>query len=107
MDVARGGHEGALVALVERHRERLECRFELRMARRLLGRVDPADGVRESCLAQRGKFPQDSAELRLPFSLWLRLEIGQRFEDVNRFHPGTQTRETGRRSPYTTGSCLG
>jgi hypothetical protein len=36
MEAARGGHEGALVTLVQRHRERLDRRVELRVARRLL-----------------------------------------------------------------------
>jgi RNA polymerase sigma-70 factor (ECF subfamily) len=92
---AGNGDEGALAILVERHRDRLERMVQLRMDRRLQGRVDPADVVQEAYLAVRGKFPQYSAEPRLPFFLWLRLEVGQKLVDVHRFHLGTQMRDAG------------
>src|SRR6516164_9788657 len=78
LDAARNGDQGALAALVERHRERLERMVGLRMDRRLQGRLDPADVVQEAYLEARGKFPQYGADLRLPFYLWLRLEVGQK-----------------------------
>src|SRR6516165_2227329 len=43
LDAARNGDEGALAALVERHRGHLERMVRLRMDRRLQGRVDAAD----------------------------------------------------------------
>ena len=95
LDAARNGDEGALAVLVERHRERLERMVRLRMDRRLQGRVDPADVVQEAYLALRGKFPQYSADPRLPFFLWLRLEVGQKLVDLHRFHLGTQMRDAG------------
>ena len=73
---AQSGDEDALAVLVERHRERLERMVRLRMDRRLQGRVDPADVVQDAYLAVRGKFAQYSADARLPFFLWLRLEVG-------------------------------
>ena len=95
LDAARAGDEGALAALVERHGGRLERMVRLRMDRRLQGRVDPADVVQEAYLAVRGKFPRYSAESRLPFFLWLRLEVGQKLADVHRFHLGTKMRDAG------------
>jgi RNA polymerase sigma-70 factor (ECF subfamily) len=95
LDAARNGDEGALAALVERHRDRLERMVRLRMDRRLQGRVDAADVVQDAYLAVRGKFPQYSADPRLPFFLWLRLEVGQKLVDVHRFHLGTQMRDAG------------
>jgi RNA polymerase sigma-70 factor (ECF subfamily) len=95
LDAARNGDEGALAALVERHRDRLERMVGLRMDRRLQGRLDPADVVQEAYLAVRGKFPQYSADPRLPFFLWLRLEVGQKLVDLHRFHLGTQMRDAG------------
>src|SRR5436309_9958058 len=92
---AGNGDEGALAALVERHRDRLERMVRLRMDRRLQGRVDPADVVQDAYLAVRGKFPQYSAEQRLPFYLWLRLEVGQKLVDAHRFHLGTKMRDAG------------
>ena len=95
LDAARNGDEGALAVLVERHRDRLERMVRLRMDRRLQGRVDPADVVQDAYLAVRGKFPQYSADSRLPFFLWLRLEVGQKLVDVHRFHLGTKMRDAG------------
>jgi RNA polymerase sigma-70 factor (ECF subfamily) len=95
LEAARNGDEGALAALVERHRDRLERMVRLRMDRRLQGRVDPADVVQEAYLAVRGKFPQYSADPQLPFFLWLRLEVGQKLVDVHRFHLGTKMRDAG------------
>ena len=95
LDAARAGDEGALAVLVERHRGRLERMVRLRMDRRLQGRVDPADVVQEAYLAARGKFAQYGADPRLPFFLWLRLEVGQKLVDVHRFHLGAQMRDAG------------
>jgi RNA polymerase sigma-70 factor (ECF subfamily) len=95
LEAARDGDEGALAALVERHRDRLERMVGLRMDRRLQGRVDPADVVQEAYLALRGKFPHYSADPRVPFFLWLRLEIGQKLVDLHRFHLGTKMRDAG------------
>jgi RNA polymerase sigma-70 factor (ECF subfamily) len=92
---ARDGDEVAFAALVERHRDRLERMVRLRMDRRLQGRVDPADVVQDAYLALRGKFPHYSADPRLPFYLWLRLEVGQKLVDAHRFHLGTQMRDAG------------
>src|SRR5437588_4601458 len=94
-EAAGNGDEGALAVLVERHRERLERMVGLRMDRRLQGRVDPADVVQEAYLAVRGKFRQYSANPRVPFFVWLRLEVGQKLVDVHRFHLGTSVRGAG------------
>lgn len=95
LEAACHGDEGALAVLIERHRDRLERMVRLRMDRRLQGRVDPADVVQEAYLTVRGKFPQYCADARLPFFLWLRLEVGQKLVDLHRFHLGTQMRDAG------------
>jgi len=92
---ARNGDESALAVLVERHRNRLERMVRLRMDRRLRGRVDPADVVQETYLAVRSKCLQDRADPRLPFFLWLRLEVGQKLAEAHRFHLGTKMRCAG------------
>jgi RNA polymerase sigma-70 factor (ECF subfamily) len=95
LDAARGGDEGALAVLFERHRDRLERMVRLRMDSRLQGRVDPADVLQDAYLAVRSKFPQNGADLQLPFYLWLRLEVGQKLVDVHRFHLGAKMRDAG------------
>ncbi len=93
LEAARNGDEGALARLVDRHRGRLERMVALRMDRRLQGRVDAADVVQDAYLTVRGKFPRYSADPRLSFFLWLRLEVGQKLVDLHRFHLGTQMRD--------------
>src|SRR6516165_7569852 len=95
LEAAGNGDEGALAVLVERHRDRLERMVRLRMDRRLQGRVDPADVVQDAYLAVRGKFPQYCVDSRMPFFLWLRLEVGQKLVDVHRFHLGSKMRDAG------------
>jgi RNA polymerase sigma-70 factor (ECF subfamily) len=95
LDAACHGDESALAVLFERHRDRLERMVRLRMDRRLQGRVDPTDVVQEAYLALRGKFSQYSADPKMPFFLWLRLEVGQKLVDTHRFHLGTQMRDAG------------
>src|SRR2546423_1798306 len=95
LDAARNGDERALAVLVERHPDRLGRMARLRMARRLQGRVDPADVVQDAYLALRAKFAQYSADPRLAFFLWLRLEVGQKLVDVHRFHLGAKMRDAG------------
>jgi hypothetical protein len=50
LDASRNGDEAALAVLVERL-------VRLRVVRRLQGRVDPTDVVREAYLTVRGRFP--------------------------------------------------
>src|SRR5262245_26990414 len=95
LEAAGHGDEGALAALIERHRDRLERMVRLRIDRRLQARVDPADVVQEAYLTARGKYTQYSADPHLPFFLWLRLEVGQKLVEVQRFHLGTQMRDAG------------
>src|SRR4051794_27109422 len=104
LDAARTGDEGVLAVLIERHRHRLERMVRLRMDRRLQGRVDPTDVVQEAYLTVRGKFPQYSANPRLPLFLWLRLEVGQKLVDVHRFHLGAKMRDAGQEVSLHTGA---
>jgi hypothetical protein len=106
METARGGHEGAPATLVKRHRERLERVIWLRMARRLLGPVDPVDGLQVSYSALHGQFPLHSADPQLPFIPWLRLELGQKPMALHRFHLETQMRDTEEGSGCTGGAAV-
>src|SRR5262249_55812126 len=95
LDAARSGDEAALAVLVERHRGRLERMVRLRMDRRLPGRGDPPDVVQDAYPAVPRQFPPHCAHPRLPFFLWLRLEVGQKLVDVHRFHLNTKMRDAG------------
>src|SRR5262245_4467332 len=75
-----------------------------RMDQRLQSRVDPADVAQDPYLAVRGGFPPYSADPRLPFFLWLRLEVGQKLVDLHRFHLGTRMRDAGQEVSLHTGA---
>ena len=75
------------------------------MDRRLQGRVDPADVVQDAYLTVRGKFPGYSADPRLPFFLWLRLEVGQKLVDAPPLPPGAQMRDAGQEVSLHRGRC--
>jgi RNA polymerase sigma-70 factor (ECF subfamily) len=79
-----------------RHRDRLRRMVQLRMDRRLQGRLDPSDVLQESylefarCLAQYLQNPE------LPFFLWLRCLTGRKLQALHRHHLGTRARDAGR-----------
>jgi hypothetical protein len=59
----------------------------------------PPTCPRRPYLALRGKFPRYGAGPRLPFFLWLWLEVGQKLVDARRFHLGTKMRDAGQEVP--------
>jgi RNA polymerase sigma-70 factor, ECF subfamily len=70
---------------------------QLRLDRRLIGRVDASDILQDAYLEVRRRFA-DYAQGRgepLPFFLWLRLLTGQKMTDLHRKHLGTQMRDLG------------
>jgi RNA polymerase sigma-70 factor (ECF subfamily) len=93
---AAAGDARALAELFQSHRGRLERMVQLRMDRRLQGRLDPADVVQEAYLDVARRFPEYCASRPLPFYLWLRLLTGQRLTDLHRHHLGAKMRDAGR-----------
>ena len=85
---ARAGDVGALDALFARHRERLRRMVDLRLDRRLLGRVDASDVVQEGYVDAGRRLPDYLADPQLPLFLWLRLVVGDRLGKVHRQHLG-------------------
>jgi RNA polymerase sigma-70 factor (ECF subfamily) len=92
---AQAGDEPALAALFAHYRERLKRLVQLRLDRRLSGRVDASDVLQEAYLEVHKRFPEYARETALPFYLWLRLVTGQKLTDVHRHHLGTQMRDAG------------
>jgi RNA polymerase sigma-70 factor (ECF subfamily) len=93
---ADGGDAQALGELFARHRDRLWRMVQLRMDRRLQGRLDPSDVLQEAflelsrCLADYLRNPG------MPFFLWLRWLTGKRLQVMHRHHLGTRMRDAGR-----------
>jgi RNA polymerase sigma-70 factor (ECF subfamily) len=90
------GDQQALVALLDRHRDRLRRMVGLRLDQRLQGRVDPSDVIQEACLDATRRLPEYQANPTMPFFLWLRFLVGQRIVDEHRRHLGAAARDAGR-----------
>lgn len=93
VELARAGDTAALDKLFARHRDRLRRMVDLRLDRRLLGRVDASDVVQEGYLDAVQRLPEYLAEPQLPLFLWLRFVVGDRLGKIHRQHLGTQARD--------------
>ena len=90
---AANGDSQAASLLFSRYRERLRKIVQLRLDRRLYGRVDASDVVQEAMMdASRrlGEFAKTGSD---EFYLWLRQLAGQKLIDAHRHHLGTQKRD--------------
>jgi len=96
LEGARQGDAAALNAIFSRHRERLRRMVELRLDRRLQGRVDSSDVIQEAYLEIARRLDEYLREPRLPLFLWLRLVVGERLLKLHRQHLGAQMRDAGR-----------
>lgn len=93
---AADGDEAAMADLFARHRGRLRRMVQLRLDRRLQGRVDPSDILQEAYIDLSQKLPEYAAKRSLPFFLWLRLVVGERLLRVHRQHLEAAMRDAGR-----------
>jgi RNA polymerase sigma-70 factor (ECF subfamily) len=90
---AAAGDADALAALFLRCRDRLKRMVQLRLDRRLSGRVDPSDVLQEAYLEVHKRFGDYVRTAGPPFFLWLRLVTGQKLTDFHRRHLGAQMRD--------------
>jgi RNA polymerase sigma-70 factor (ECF subfamily) len=93
IEQARAGEEAAVNELFTRYRDRLRRMVDLRLDRRLQGRVDASDVVQDGFVDALAKLSDYLADPKLPLFLWLRLVIGERLLKVQRTHLGTQMRD--------------
>jgi RNA polymerase sigma-70 factor (ECF subfamily) len=89
------GDAQAATDLFEHYRGRLRRMVQLRLDRRLQGRVDASDVLQEAFLDLARRVPEYAASPAMPFFLWLRLLTGQRLLMIHRTHLGTQMRDAG------------
>ena len=95
IDNAVGGDEVALSELFDEHRARLRRMVELRMDRRLKGRIDPSDVLQDAYVDLAKQLPNYAAKPDLPFFVWLRRITGQRLSMLHRHHLGAAKRNAG------------
>lgn len=93
---AESGDETAMATLFGRHRKRLRKMVQLRLDRRLQGRVDPSDVLQDAWLEASRRLPEYAKKEDMPFFLWLRLIVGQKLIDLRRHHLGVQMRAADR-----------
>jgi RNA polymerase sigma-70 factor, ECF subfamily len=93
---ARAGDPAALNEIFTRHRDRLRRMVDVRLDRRLQGRVDASDVIQEAYLDAARRLDDYLSDARLPVFLWLRLVVGERLLKLHRQHLGTQMRDAGR-----------
>jgi RNA polymerase sigma-70 factor, ECF subfamily len=84
------GDAEALGSLFAVHRGRLRRMVQLRLDRRLQGRVDPSDVLQDAFLEVSRCLPDYANKPILPFFLWRRLLTGRKLQALHRYHLGTR-----------------
>ena len=84
----RGGDGAALATLFERHGPRLRRMVDLRLDRRLAGRNDPTEVVREACGGAAEQFDEYLRAPDQPVFLWLRRRVAEQLAVLHRRHLG-------------------
>jgi RNA polymerase sigma-70 factor (ECF subfamily) len=103
-DRVQAGDHHALGELFGRHRGRLLKMVQLRLDRRLRGRLDPEDVVQEAFLDAARRLGDYAADPRMPPFLWLRFLTIQRLQTLHRLHLGVQGRDASREVSILNGS---
>ena len=92
---AAEGDDSATDALFSRYQQRLKRMIELRMNRRLLGRIDASDVLQDAYLDAASRLSDYLQKQESPFYLWLRRITYHKIIDVHRQHLGVQGRDAG------------
>ncbi len=90
------GEQHALGELFRAHRDRLRRMVQLRLDRRLQGRIDPSDVIQEAFLDASRRLAEYTADPAMPLFLWLRFLTAQRLITLHRNHLGVKGRDAGR-----------
>jgi RNA polymerase sigma-70 factor, ECF subfamily len=92
----RAGEDHALGELFDAHRERLRRMLQLRLDRRLQGRIDPSDVIQEAFVDAARRLAEYTADPAMPLFLWLRFLTAQRLVTLHRSHLGVKARDARR-----------
>jgi RNA polymerase sigma-70 factor (ECF subfamily) len=96
VELVAAGDQAVLAELLKQYRPRLRRMVQLRLDRRLQGRVDPSDVLQEAFFEISRRAAETASQTELPFFLWLRMMTGQKLLEIHRRHLGTQLRDAGR-----------
>jgi RNA polymerase sigma-70 factor, ECF subfamily len=100
---ARQGDTRKLAELLDQQRPRLRRMVQLRLDRRLQGRVDPSDVIQEAFLEATTRLQDYLSNPSLPFGVWLRFITFQKLLTLHRHHLRTQSRDASREIAIFTG----
>jgi len=89
----RAGDQDVLAVLFARHRDALRRMINLRLDRRLHGRVSASDVLQEAYVDAIKRVPHFFENPEMPFVVWLRWIAGQRLVEVHRQHLGARMRD--------------
>lgn len=90
------GNQQQLGELLAGCRGRLRQMVELRLDRRLQGRVDPSDVIQEAFLEASSRLEEYLRNPSMPFFFWLRFITRQKLMVFHRRHLGTRARDANR-----------
>jgi RNA polymerase sigma-70 factor (ECF subfamily) len=91
------GDQQALGRLFAEQRTRLRRMVQLRLDRRLQGRIDPEDVLQDAFVEASRRLAEYAADDRpMPPFLWLRFLTLQRVMALHRLHLGVKSRDVGR-----------
>lgn len=93
LTAAARGDQAARDELFLRYHKRLQRMVQLRLNRRLQGRVDGSDILQEAYLEAARRLPEYLVDQPLPFFLWLRHVVAIKLVDAHRRHLGAQIRD--------------
>jgi RNA polymerase sigma-70 factor (ECF subfamily) len=96
LDRLKDGDKDALADLFMIYRKRLHSMVNLRLDRRLRGRLDASDVLQDAYLEISRRLPEYVADPEKPFFLWLRFLTGQKLRELHRRHLGVQARDVQR-----------
>lgn len=93
---ATQGDTKLLAELLGQHRDRLRKMIQVRLDRRLQGRVDPSDVIQDAFIEASTRLPDYLANPAMPFFVWLRFITAQKLLILHRHHLQTQARDANR-----------
>jgi len=94
----REGH-AALAELFTRHRLRLRRMVDMRLDRRVAGRVDASDVLQEAFVDASKQLERYLEDVPMPPFLWLRFLTGERLMATHRRHLGAKMRDAKQEVP--------
>jgi len=98
------GDAQLLADLLAQNRGRLHRMVELRLDRRLQGRIDPSDVIQDAFIEASARLPDYLANPSMPFFVWLRFLVAQKLMILHRHHLATQARDARREVSLYQGS---